>query len=80
MIFSESIISDLTELVSTEAPFILFCLFVCLFVCLLSSLFLLPSVGFLVHMFFLNEITEMETRNGKRFLLVTTGLEEKELV
>ena len=42
---------------STEAPFILFCLFVCLFVCLLSSLFLLPSVGFLVHMFFFNEIT-----------------------
>ena len=30
MIFSESIISDLTELVSTEAPFVLFCLFVCL--------------------------------------------------
>ena len=42
MIFSESIISDLTELVSTEAPFVLFCLFVCLFVCL-SFIFSFPA-------------------------------------
>ena len=38
MIFSESIISDLIELVSTEAPFVLFCLFVCLYVFFLNSL------------------------------------------
>ena len=41
MIFSESIISDLIELVSTEAPFVLFC-FVCLFVCL-SFIFSFPA-------------------------------------
>ena len=54
MIFSESIISDLTELVSTEAPFILFCLFVCL-----SFIFSFPAAirWFSGPRFFFNEIT-----------------------
>ena len=53
MIFSESIISDLTELVSTEAPFILFCLVVCL-----SLIFSFPAaIRRWSTCFFFNEIT-----------------------